>query len=387
MSNKKTIRKHMRIAIVCYPTFGGSGVVATELGLELARRGHEIHFITYSQPVRLALLNPNVHYHEVIVPEYPLFHFQPYELALSSKLVDMVKLYKIELLHVHYAIPHAYAGYMAKQMLKDEGIDIPMVTTLHGTDITLVGNHPFYKPAVTFSINKSDYVTSVSQSLKDDTLKLFNIKNEIQVIPNFIELEKNLYDPTIPCQRSVMANENERIITHISNFRKVKRIPDIIKIFYKIQKEIPAKLMMVGDGPEKEKAEKMCRKYGIQDKVIFFGNSNEIDRILCLTDLFLLPSETESFGLAALEAMACGVPVISSNSGGLPEVNSDGVSGYLSDVGDLNEMAKNALKILKDDSVLKEFKKNALHVAEQFDIKNILPIYEELYLKAINKYK
>lgn len=377
----------MRIAIVCYPTFGGSGVVATELGLELARRGHDIHFITYSQPVRLALLNPNVHYHEVIVPEYPLFHFQPYELALSSKLVDMVKLYKIELLHVHYAIPHAYAGYMAKQMLKDEGIDIPMVTTLHGTDITLVGNHPFYKPAVTFSINKSDYVTSVSQSLKDDTLKLFNIKNEIQVIPNFIELNKNEYDPAIPCSRSVMANENERIITHISNFRKVKRIPDIIKIFYKIQKEIPAKLMMVGDGPEKEKAEKLCRKYGIQDKVIFFGNSNEIDRILCLTDLFLLPSETESFGLAALEAMACGVPVISSNSGGLPEVNRDGVSGYLSDVGDINEMAKNALKILKDDSILKEFKKNALHVAEQFDIKNILPIYEELYLKAINKYK
>jgi N-acetyl-alpha-D-glucosaminyl L-malate synthase BshA len=377
----------MKIAIVCYPTFGGSGVVATELGLELARRGHEIHFITYSQPVRLALLNPNVHYHEVIVPEYPLFHFQPYELALSSKLVDMVKLYKIELLHVHYAIPHAYAGYMAKQMLKDEGIDIPMITTLHGTDITLVGNHPFYKPAVTFSINKSDYVTSVSQSLKDDTLKLFNIKNEIQVIPNFIELDKNQYDPSIPCQRSVMANDDERIITHISNFRKVKRIPDIIKIFYKIQKEIPAKLMMVGDGPEKEKAEKMCRKFGIQDKVIFFGNSNEIDRILCLTDLFLLPSETESFGLAALEAMACGVPVISSNSGGLPEVNLDGVSGYLSDVGNISEMAKNAIKILKEDSVLNEFKRNALHVAENFDIKNILPLYEALYLKAINKYQ
>ncbi|PWA08834.1 N-acetyl-alpha-D-glucosaminyl L-malate synthase BshA [Flavobacterium laiguense] len=377
----------MKIAIVCYPTFGGSGVVATELGLELARRGHEIHFITYSQPVRLALLNPNVHYHEVIVPEYPLFHFQPYELALSSKLVDMVKLYKIELLHVHYAIPHAYAGYMAKQMLKDEGIDIPMVTTLHGTDITLVGNHPFYKPAVTFSINKSDYVTSVSQSLKDDTLKLFNIKNEIQVIPNFIELNKIQMDATIPCPRSVMANEDERIITHISNFRKVKRIPDVIKIFYKIQKEIPAKLMMVGDGPEKEKAEKMCRKFGIQDKVIFFGNSNEIDRILCLTDLFLLPSETESFGLAALEAMACGVPVISSNSGGLPEVNFDGVSGYLSDVGEVNEMAKNALKILKDDNVLNEFKRNALHVAENFDIKNILPLYEDLYLKAINKYR
>jgi N-acetyl-alpha-D-glucosaminyl L-malate synthase BshA len=377
----------MKIAIVCYPTFGGSGVVATELGLELARRGHEIHFITYSQPVRLALLNPNVHYHEVIVPEYPLFHFQPYELALSSKLVDMVKLHKIEVLHVHYAIPHAYAGYMAKQILKDEGIDLPMVTTLHGTDITLVGNHPFYKPAVTFSINKSDYVTSVSQSLKDDTLKLFNIKNEIQVIPNFIELEKNKMDSSIPCQRSVMANDTERIITHISNFRKVKRIPDVIKIFYKIQKEIPAKLMMVGDGPEKEKAEKMCRKFGIQDKVIFFGNSNEIDRILCLTDLFLLPSETESFGLAALEAMACGVPVISSNSGGLPEVNLDGVSGYLSDVGEINEMVENALKILKEDSVLTDFKKNALHVAETFDIKNILPIYEALYLKAINKYK
>ena len=227
----------MRIAIVCYPTFGGSGVVATELGLELARRGHEIHFITYSQPVRLALLNPNVHYHEVNVPEYPLFHYQPYELALSSKLVDMVKLYKIEVLHVHYAIPHAYAGYMAKQMLKDEGIDIPMVTTLHGTDITLVGNHPFYKPAVTFSINKSDFVTSVSQSLKDDTLKLFNIKNEIQVIPNFIELDKIKKEDKSPCQRSVMANDEERIITHISNFRKVKRIPDIIAIFNKIQNE------------------------------------------------------------------------------------------------------------------------------------------------------
>ena len=376
----------MKIAIVCYPTFGGSGVVATELGLELARRGHEIHFITYSQPVRLALLSQNVHYHEVNVPEYPLFHYQPYELALSSKLVDMVKLYKIELLHVHYAIPHAYAGYMAKQMLKDEGIDIPMVTTLHGTDITLVGNHPFYKPAVTFSINKSDYVTSVSQSLKDDTLKLFKIKNEIQVIPNFIELDKE-ENTTSVCHRTVMANENERIITHISNFRKVKRIPDVIKIFYNIQKEIPAKLMMVGDGPEKEKAEYLCQELGILDKVIFFGNSNEIDKILCLTDLFLLPSETESFGLAALEAMACGVPVISSNSGGLPEVNFDGISGYLSAVGDTEEMAQNALKILKDDSVLSKFKENALEIAKKFDIKNILPLYEDLYHKAINKFK
>jgi N-acetyl-alpha-D-glucosaminyl L-malate synthase BshA len=377
----------MKIAIVCYPTFGGSGVVATELGLELARRGHEIHFITYSQPVRLALLNPNVHYHEVNVPEYPLFHYQPYELALSSKLVDMVKLYKIELLHVHYAIPHAYAGYMAKQMLKNEGINLPMITTLHGTDITLVGNHPFYKPAVTFSINKSDYVTSVSQSLKDDTLKLFKIKNKIKVIPNFIELDKVKKDPLAPCHRSVMAKENERIITHISNFRKVKRIPDIIKIFYNIQKEMPAKLMMVGDGPEKEKAENLCQKLGIQDKVIFFGNSNEIDKILLLTDLFLLPSETESFGLAALEAMACGVPVISSNSGGLPEVNFDGISGYLSDVGNVEEMAANAIKILKHDAVLNEFKNNALEVAKKFDIKNILPIYEALYQRAIDDYK
>ncbi|TDO73527.1 N-acetyl-alpha-D-glucosaminyl L-malate synthase BshA [Flavobacterium chryseum] len=377
----------MKIAIVCYPTFGGSGVVATELGLELARRGHEIHFITYSQPVRLALLNPNVHYHEVNVPEYPLFHYQPYELALSSKLVDMVKLYKIEVLHVHYAIPHAYAGYMAKQMLKNEGINLPMITTLHGTDITLVGNHPFYKPAVTFSINKSDYVTSVSQSLKDDTLKLFKIKNKIKVIPNFIELDKVKKDPLAPCHRYVMAKENERIITHISNFRKVKRIPDIIKIFYNIQKVMPAKLMMVGDGPEKEKAEILCQELGIYDKVIFFGNSNEIDKILLLTDLFLLPSETESFGLAALEAMACGVPVISSNSGGLPEVNFDGYSGYLSNVGDVEEMAANAIKILEDDAILNQFKANALEVAKKFDIVNILPKYEALYQRAIDDYK
>jgi len=373
----------MKIAIVCYPTFGGSGVVATELGLELARRGHEIHFITYSQPVRLALLNANVHYHEVNVPEYPLFHYQPYELALSSKLVDMVKLYKIELLHVHYAIPHAYAGYMAKQMLKDEGIKIPMVTTLHGTDITLVGNHPFYKPAVTFSINKSDVVTSVSQSLKEDTLKLFDIKKEVVVIPNFIELDNHKIEADIPCYRSVLASENERIITHISNFRKVKRIPDVIKIFYKIQQSISAKLLMVGDGPEKERAENLCNELGIADKVIFLGNSNEIDRILSYSDLFLLPSETESFGLAALEAMAWSVPVISSNSGGLPEVNSNTFSGYLSDVGNIEEMASNALKILKENSVLKQFKENAFETAKQFDIKKILPLYEELYHKAI----
>lgn len=373
----------MKIAIVCYPTFGGSGVVATELGLELARRGHEIHFITYSQPVRLALLNPNIHYHEVNVPEYPLFHFQPYELALSSKLVDMVKLHKIELLHVHYAIPHAYAGYMAKQMLKHEGIKIPMVTTLHGTDITLVGSHPFYKPAVTFSINKSDIVTSVSQSLKDETYKLFDIKKDIEVIPNFIEINKNRLDENAPCQRALMASKEERIVTHISNFREIKRIPDVVKVFNEIQKKIPAKLMMVGEGPEKEKAEILCEQLGISDKVIFFGNSNDIDKILCYTDLFLLPSETESFGLAALEAMACGVPVISSNSGGLPEVNFNGISGYLSNVGDVDDMAKNALSILENDEELSKFKQNALNVAKQFDILNIMPLYEAIYEKAL----
>ncbi|WP_353084587.1 N-acetyl-alpha-D-glucosaminyl L-malate synthase BshA [Flavobacterium sp.] len=377
----------MKIAIVCYPTFGGSGVVATELGIELANRGHEVHFITYRQPVRLALLNSNVHYHEVNVPEYPLFHYQPYELALSSKLVDMVKLYKIDLLHVHYAIPHAYAGYMAKQMLKDQGISIPMVTTLHGTDITLVGNHPNYKTAVSFSINKSDVVTSVSQSLKDATYELFDIKKEIHVIPNFIELVKHPLEYNSVCQRSTMAKQEERIITHISNFRKVKRIPDVIKIFDKIQKEIPAKLMMVGDGPEKVKAEQLCEKLGIIDKVIFFGNSNEIDSILSNSDLFLLPSETESFGLAALEAMAWRVPVISSNTGGLPEVNFEGVSGYLSNVGAIDEMAENAIKILRDIATLNTFKENALSVAKQFDIHNILPLYESIYYKAIEDSK
>ena len=373
----------MKIAIVCYPTFGGSGVVATELGLELAKRGHEIHFITYSQPVRLALLSPNVHYHEVHVPEYPLFHYQPYELALSSKLVDMVKLYQIDLLHVHYAIPHAYAGYMAKQMLADEGIQIPMVTTLHGTDITLVGNHPFYKPAVSFSINKSDVVTSVSQSLKEDTYRLFDVTSDIIVIPNFIELSKENSFNDNPCHRSLMAAENEMIVTHISNFRKVKRIADVVQIFFEIQKEVPSKLMMVGEGPEKEQAEYLCQQLGIQHKVIFFGNSNEIDKILCFSDLFLLPSETESFGLAALEAMACSVPVISSNSGGLPEVNKDGFSGYLSNVGDVTKMSQDAISLLKDNAKLKQFKINALETAKSYDIQQIMPLYENLYYQAI----
>ncbi len=372
----------MRIAIVCYPTFGGSGVVATELGLELSKRGHQIHFITYNQPVRLDLLNENVHFHEVNVPEYPLFHYQPYELALSSKLVDMVKLHKIEVLHVHYAIPHAYAAYMAQKMLLEEDIFVPIVTTLHGTDITLVGNHPFYKPAVTFSINKSNAVTTVSQSLKDDTLRLFDIKQEINVVTNFIDLNKYEHNFT-DCQRGVMAQDHEKIITHISNLRQVKRIPDVIKIFYNIQKEIPSKLIMVGEGPERKKAEALCCELNISHKVVFVGNSNEIDRILCFSDLFLLPSETESFGLSALEAMASGVPVISSDAGGIPEVNLNGFSGYLSPVGDVENMSKNAISILQNEETLRLFKANAKKQASNFGISQIVPQYEAVYQKAL----
>jgi len=375
----------MKIAIVCYPTFGGSGVVATELGLALSRRGHEVHFVTYKQPVRLETISSHIRFHEVNVPEYPLFHYQPYELALSSKLVNVIKNYGIELLHVHYAIPHAYAGYMAKKMLAEEGIEIPMVTTLHGTDITLVGNHPFYKPAVTFSINKSDYVTSVSESLKEDTLRHFEVKTEIEVIPNFIDVSKFQKKTFTDCQRELMAASNEKIITHVSNFRKVKRVDDVVKIFFEIQKSVSARLMMVGEGPERETAEKLVRDLGITDKVLFLGQSNEIDKILCFSDLFLLPSETESFGLAALEAMVHSVPVISSNTGGLPEVNKDNFSGFLHDVGDVIAMANSAISILKSEEVLREFKRQAGETARDFDINMIVPRYEELYNKALIK--
>lgn len=375
----------MNIAIVCYPTFGGSGVVATELGLALARKGHQVHFITYSYPVRLDYLEVNIHFHEVHVEEYPLFHYQPYELALSSKMVSVIKNYNIDVLHVHYAIPHAYAGYMAKQMLKKEGIEIPMITTLHGTDITLVGNHPNYKQAVTFSINESDVVTSVSESLKQDTLRLFDTEKEIVVIPNFINIEKEA--SITPCKRAVMASKEERIITHISNFRKVKRIPDVIDIFYQVQLKIPSKLIMVGDGPEKEAAEHKCKLLGIKNKVLFLGNTSDIDRLLCLTDLFLLPSESESFGLSALEAMAAGVPVISSNAGGLHEVNENGFSGFLSPIGDIVDMSKNAIYILEDDNRLQQFKKQAKISAKRFDERKIIPIYEELYKKTVENMK
>ena len=374
----------MIIGIVCYPTYGGSGVVATELGLELSKRGHEVHFITYNQPVKLNLFNNNIHYHEVIVPDYPLFHYQPYELALSSKIVDMVQLHKIEILHVHYAIPHAYAAYMSKQMLKTRGINLPIVTTLHGTDITLVGSHPYYKNAVEFSINNSDAVTSVSEDLKKDTLSYFSIEKNIEVIPNFVDLDKyNNVDKNF--NRNVLANDDEKIITHISNFRKVKRIDDVINSYNLINKKINSKLILLGDGPERIKAEKLCDELNLNEKVLFLGASNETSKILYLSDVFILASTTESFGLVALEAMASSVPVISTNSGGLPEVNKDGFSGYLSNVGDINTMAKNAIKILEDSSKLLNFKKNAKLQANKFDVHNIVPNYEDVYKRTLEK--
>ncbi|MBZ9779294.1 N-acetyl-alpha-D-glucosaminyl L-malate synthase BshA [Psychroflexus sp. CAK8W] len=372
----------MKIAIVCYPTFGGSGVVATELGIALSKRGHEIHFVTYKQPVRLEYLSSSIHYHEVLVPEYPLFHYQPYELALSSKLVRVVQKHKIDILHVHYAIPHAYAGFMAQQMLLEEGIKLPMMTTLHGTDITLVGSHSFYKPAVNFSINKSDIVTSVSESLKNDTLDIFDIKKKIEVVPNFIDIS-NLRESFEDCKRHMVAFEDEKVITHVSNLREVKRLNDVIEIFYKIQLKIKSRLIIVGDGPDREKASNLAKDLKIKDRVIFLGKSNEVERILCYSDLFLLPSEKESFGLAALEAMAHRVPIISTNVGGLPEVNKHGISGYLSNVGDIDDMAQNGIKILSNDNVLNKFKSGARAIAEQFDVERVVCQYEKLYQKMI----
>jgi len=375
----------MNIGIVCYPTYGGSGVVATELGIALAQKGHQVHFVTSHQPVKLNFLTHNLHFHEVFVENYPLFHYQPYNLALSSKLVESVQKYNLDVLHVHYAIPHAYAAYMAKQMLKDFGIDIPIVTTLHGTDITLVGSHPVYKPAVEFSINHSDAVTTVSNSLKEDTLRLFNIKKNIEVIYNFIDFEKQVNWKDEDCMRDTLADSQEKILAHVSNLRPVKRVLDVIRIFHKVQKEIPSKLILVGDGPDKEKADLLARELGIKDKILFMGKSDEIRKILCLTDLFLLPSETESFGLAALEAMAEHTPVISSNTGGLAEVNVHGVTGFLSDVGDIDDMAKNAIYLLSNDSRLETFKQQAFDSAHQFSIENILPKYESLYKRVIQK--
>ena len=373
----------MNIAIVCYPTFGGSGVVATELGLALGKRGHNIHFITYNLPVRLETLNDSkIHFHEVNVPDYPLFKYQPYELALSSRLVDVIKSNKIDLLHVHYAIPHAYAAYMAKKMLFDIGIEIPIVTTLHGTDITLVGSHPFYRPAVTFSINHSDRVTAVSKSLKEDTLNLFDIKKKIDVIPNFIDTEA-IGTKDKPCKRTLLAKKEEKILTHISNFRPLKRIVDVIDIFKGINSKIDSKLMMIGEGPEKRKAIRYVSDNKLKDKVLFLGNSNEIDKILCYSDLFLLPSEKESFGLSALEAMAHGVPIISSNAGGIPEVNLNGKTGFISNIGDTDSMINNAMSLLSNPQKHKLFKKQAQLQAKKFDLESVVDSYERIYNDAV----
>ncbi|WP_075342671.1 N-acetyl-alpha-D-glucosaminyl L-malate synthase BshA [Tenacibaculum agarivorans] len=369
----------MKIGIVCYPTFGGSGVMATELGMALADKGHEVHFITYNQPVRLDFISHNLHFHEVALEEYPLFQYQPYELALSSKMVEVVKEFSLDVLHVHYAIPHAYAAYMAKKMLKDEGIRVKVVTTLHGTDITLVGSHPSYKKAVEFSINQSDEVTAVSNSLREDTLRLFNIKKDIKVVYNFIDIAKYEMADQQECLRSAVANEDERILTHVSNFRPVKRVLDVVKVFDKVQQKLPAKLLMVGDGPERVKAESLARELGISDKIIFLGNSNEVPKLLCYSDIFLLPSEAESFGLAALEAMAANTAVISTNSGGLPEVNVHGETGFLSNLGDIEDMAKNVLTILESDAQLLQFKQNAKQHTKQFSIEKILPEYVNIY--------
>lgn len=370
----------MNIGIVCYPTFGGSGVLATELGKYLAKTGHNVHFITYSQPVRLDILESNIYYHEVNVHDYPLFQYQPYELALSSKMVNVALKYNLDLLHVHYAIPHAYAAYMAKQILKDKGINIPVITTLHGTDITLVGRNPSYKEAVNFSINHSDVVTSVSQSLKDDTLKFFDIKRHIEVIHNFVDL--SLYVKGPDCRRNFAA-DNQKIICHISNFRKVKRIDDVVEVFYRIQKEVDSILLMIGEGPEKEVSREQARELGILDRVKYLGKTSEIERVLCMSDLFVLPSETESFGLSALEAMAAGVPVISSNTGGIPEVNINNQTGITANVGDVETMAQGAISLLKDDEMLRAFSRNARIQAEKFSLEFIGPKYLEIYKSAV----
>lgn len=372
----------MKIGIVGYPTYGGSGVVATELGMYLAKAGHQVHFISYSQPVRLDILEPNIYYHEVNVHDYPLFEYQPYELALSSKMVTVALKYGLDVLHVHYAIPHAYAAYSARKILADKGFNLPVVTTLHGTDITLVGRNPSYREAVNFSINHSNVVTSVSESLKKDTLAFFDINNEIDVIPNFIDL--SLFNSEDPCRQS-FSKPGEKVITHISNFRKVKRIHDVVDVFALINQKMPSVLLMLGDGPEKEKAREQAQELGVADRVKFLGKTSEIERILCISDLFLLPSETESFGLAALEAMAAKVPVISSNTGGLEEVNVDGVTGFTAKVGDIAAMTTGALEILSDPKKHQAFKERAYQQAQKFDIHQVVPQYLAIYEKAIQK--
>ncbi len=373
----------MNIGIVCYPTFGGSGVVATELGKALAYKGHKVHFISYQQPVKLDLYCNNLFYHEVKVSDYPLFDYQPYELVLTSKLVDVVKFEKLDILHVHYAIPHASAAYMAQHILEKEGIHIPFITTLHGTDITLVGKDASFESVITFAINESNAVTAVSESLKRDTYKHFKVTRNIKVIPNFICIDEYKKINNTEALRKTFAPNGEKVMVHVSNFRPVKRVQDVIKVFDIVRKQIQVKLILVGDGPERHKMEELCRELHACDSITFLGKVRDTEHILASSDLFILPSESESFGLAALEAMATKVPVISTNTGGIPEVNIHGLTGYLSNVGDVDDMAKNALTILKDNDTLNQFKNAAYQQAKQFDIHKILPMYEELYKSMV----
>lgn len=374
----------MKIGILCYPTFGGSGVVATELGKAIADKGHSVHFITYSQPVRLEHFIENVFYHEVSVADYPLFEYAPYETALTSKLVDVARYEKLDLVHVHYAIPHASVAYMARKIMESQGQKLPFITTLHGTDITLVGKNESYSPVVTFAIDQSDAVTSVSKSLKEDTYKNFRICKQIDVIPNFIDLSRFTKQRKDHFKVAIAPN-NEKLVIHASNFRPVKRVSDVIKIFNIIAEKIPSKLLLIGDGPDRNKCEKESRETPAGEHIRFLGKMDMVEEILSVGDLFILPSETESFGLAALEAMACQVPVISTNTGGLPELNVNGVTGFMSEVGDIEDMARNAIHILSDENILQKFKQQSLTHAKKFDIREILPMYENLYNRVISE--
>lgn len=373
----------MKIGIVCYPTYGGSGVVATELGLGLARQGHQIHFITYRRPARLGHFQENVFYHEVDTSDYPLFEFPPYETALAGKMVDVVRFENLDLLHVHYAIPHAAVAYMAKKILLSEGRYVPVITTLHGTDITLVGNNSAFKPVIEFSINKSDGVTAVSENLKQQTHEYFNIKNNIKVIPNFIDFDR-FKRSNKEHFRKAIAKDKERILIHVSNFRKVKRVEDVISVFAKVNEQIDCKLLLIGDGPERWNAESYSRSLGLADHIRFLGKQDAVEELMAVADLFLLTSEKEAFGLAALEAMACEVPVISTNAGGIPEVNIHGVTGFVSEIGNVDDMAKYAISILTNENTLSEFRNNALAQAKRYDINNVLPMYEAYYEEIIN---
>lgn len=375
----------MKIGILCYPTYGGSGIVATELGMSLAKKGHEVHFISSELPARLDMTKPNIFFHKVNVQAYPLFRHQPYDIALSSMIYQVVQLHQLDILHAHYAIPYAYAAFMAKQMLKEEGKDLPLMTTLHGTDITLVGQHPSYKHAVEFSINQSDALTSVSESLKRDTLSFFNITKEINVIPNFID--DSHFEQCLTCSRCQFAQDHEKILVHISNLRPVKRIQDVLEVFRRINGKVQSRLVVVGEGPEMERVNDFITKYpAFVDKIKIMGKLNDLKPILTYADVFLLPSEQESFGLAALEAMAAGTPVISSNAGGIPEVNIHGETGFLANVGDVEAMANFGVQLLSDEVLLKEMKNNAREVAKTFDYKKIIPMYENLYQETLDKF-